>query len=596
MVTTTSPFGQQFLHHGFQRDTASNITHQTSGAQIRTAHSNTDATVASRDTHNIAARLNNTSKTNNTKSRNQHSSLPTQIKVNLLDKLLTGYQDRQYIIDGFTNGFMIDFTGKEDPLSSTNSQSAYIYHDVVDEKLKNETFLGRVAGPFDTPPFINFKSSPLAVREKAEKGKYRLLHNLSFPYNHQSVNANIPKESCHVQYATIKDAIQVIQTYGTSTFMAKTDIADAFRIIPLHPSQYHLTGFYWKGYWYDKCLPMGCSQSCKIFERFSDCLQWILQTKFNIQSIKLLDDFLFLAPSIDQCQTYLTTFCELCEQLDIPIAYKKTMGPTKAITFLGIQLDSDQMKACLPQDKIKKYHSEIKHYSKKNKVTLRELKSTIGMLQFATSVITCGRPFLRRLYDLTMQANKPYHMVTLNRQAKADLATWSSFLSAYNGISLISPHNIVDSQVCHLYSDASKQGYGVTFQSSWFQGTWPERWRAFDITVLELYPIFMAVNIFSETLSHHRVVFHCDNIAIVAVINKQTSKSNHIMDIIRPFVLTLLKHDIVFSAVHIPGRHNVICDILSRQVVTPSILQTYGMEPSPVHIPTHLLPGNFLVT
>lgn len=48
--------------------------------------------------------------------------------------------------------------------------------------------------------------------------------------------------------------------------MAKTDIEDAFRIIPIHPSDYHLLGFIWEGqFYYDKCLPMGASSSCQIF-------------------------------------------------------------------------------------------------------------------------------------------------------------------------------------------------------------------------------------------------------------------------------------------------------------------------------------------
>ena len=40
--------------------------------------------------------------------------------------------------------------------------------------------------------------------------------------------------------------------------MAKTDIQDAFRIIPINPSDYHLLGFSWNDqFYYDKCLPTG---------------------------------------------------------------------------------------------------------------------------------------------------------------------------------------------------------------------------------------------------------------------------------------------------------------------------------------------------
>ena len=214
--------------------------------------------------------------------------LPTPIKVQALSRLLEGYKDRHDIIQGFTEGFKIDFEGQDAPLHSRNSASANEHPEIVTAKLQNERLHNRIEGPFPSPPFKNCKSSPLAIREKAEPEKYRSLHNLSYPYDHNSVNFNIPKHSSQVQYASIQNAIHGIQKFNTRTFMAKADIADAFRLIPLHPSQYHLTGFYWKGYWFDKCLPMGCSQSCKIFESFSDCLQWILLNKFDIPSVKLL--------------------------------------------------------------------------------------------------------------------------------------------------------------------------------------------------------------------------------------------------------------------------------------------------------------------
>ena len=147
---------------------------------------------------------------------------------------------------------------------------------------------------------------------------------------------------------------------------------------------------------------MGCSQSCKIFERFSDAIQWILDKKFSIKTVKLLDDFLFVETSKDLCQIALSTFKRICEQVAIPIAEKKTTGPSNCLVFLGIELDTVAMQAPLPGDKLSLYKDEIVNTLDKNKVMLRDLQSVIGRLQFATSVVSGGRPFLRRLYDLTI--------------------------------------------------------------------------------------------------------------------------------------------------------------------------------------------------
>ena len=81
--------------------------------------------------------------------------------------------------------------------------------------------------------------------------------------------------------------------------MAKTDIKNAFRLLPIHPEDYGLLGLKWKGlYYYDKCMPMGCSSSCLTFETFSTALEWIAKQKLRIDYIlHLLDDFLMAAHS-----------------------------------------------------------------------------------------------------------------------------------------------------------------------------------------------------------------------------------------------------------------------------------------------------------
>ena len=128
-----------------------------------------------------------------------------------------------------------------------------------------EVNAGRIAGPFKDPPFNNFKISPLSLREKSTPGKYRLLHNLSYPYDQNSVNLGIPQKYKSVKYATVLDAVSIMNSMP-GCFLAKSDIASAFRIVPLHPDSYHLMGFTINGeYFYDKALPMGCAVSCAIF-------------------------------------------------------------------------------------------------------------------------------------------------------------------------------------------------------------------------------------------------------------------------------------------------------------------------------------------
>ena len=76
-------------------------------------------------------------------------------------------------------------------------------------------------------------------------------------------------------------------------------------------------------------------------------------------------------------------------------------------SFACIELDSTCPEARLPHDKLKKCISLITDFSRRKKVTLRELHSLLGLLNFACSVVVPGRAFHhnRLLYYMAGSAN-----------------------------------------------------------------------------------------------------------------------------------------------------------------------------------------------
>ena len=52
----------------------------------------------------------------------------------------------------------------------------------------------------------------------------------------------------------------------------------------------------------------------------------------------ILDDFLFIADSIEKCQADLSNFLNMCEYLGVPVAQEKTVGPDTTLQFAGITL------------------------------------------------------------------------------------------------------------------------------------------------------------------------------------------------------------------------------------------------------------------
>ena len=202
-------------------------------------------------------------------------------------------------MSGFTSGFSVGHTGvlHDDP--KKNSRIAESLSEVARGLVDKEISAGRVAGPFKEKPFTDAVISPLSLREKKTPGEYRLIHDLSFPYDHTSINSCILDDNRTVHYQSVNDAIDLILKFGRGSYLAKTDIKSAFRLIPILPSEYHLFTFkIGDSFYFDKCLQMGCSSSCQIFEKFSSSIHWILVHKFGVKGlVHYMDDFLFVAPS-----------------------------------------------------------------------------------------------------------------------------------------------------------------------------------------------------------------------------------------------------------------------------------------------------------
>jgi len=86
-----------------------------------------------------------------------------------------------------------------------------------------------------------------------------------------------------IDFLKNNDAIRLVRPTGRGCVLAKTDIKNAFQLIPVCPSNYNLLGICWRNKFYvDRNLAMGLSSSCKIFESFSTALEWIARFKLHI--------------------------------------------------------------------------------------------------------------------------------------------------------------------------------------------------------------------------------------------------------------------------------------------------------------------------
>ncbi len=259
----------------------------------------------------------------------------------------------------------------------------------------------RMIGPFLGTVFPDYVILPLGLRKKKVPGKFRVIHDLSSPFEGVSVNSCIPAKEGTVKYDTVDSAIHLIQQAVPEAFLAKTDIEHAYKLIPIHPEDIPALGIRWFQDWlWDVTLPMGSRLGCAILETFSEALQHLAPWKGCGNMCHVLDDFLMVSMGDEVAETRLRTFLGLCEELGIPVVVEKT-EKGQCIEFLGVTLDTVKMEARLPRDKLDRYIILVRTYQSRGHITVSELESLTGLLNFACRVVAPGRPFLRRLYNLS---------------------------------------------------------------------------------------------------------------------------------------------------------------------------------------------------
>ena len=435
----------------------------------------------------------------------------------------------RYILEGIEHGFQIG-VGEAGQIvaAKKNMGSAASNPGVIEEYITNECAKGNILGPF--PPSILSKvhiNRFGAIPKRHQPGKWRLITDLSFPEG-SSVNDMIDPAICTLSYITVDEVAKVAIALGKGALIAKTDIKSAYRLVPIRPHDRRWLGMRWKDRVYiDGMLPFGLRSAPKIFNALADAMEWIVAQEGVDWIYHYLDDFALLGPpNSPDCQRALDTLTQVFDSLGVPLAPEKREGPGTTITFLGIVIDTVRQELRLPQDKLERLVTTVTQWGSKKACTRRELESLIGTIQHACKVIPAGRPFLRRAITLLWGVKCQHHHIRLNKEIRSDLQWWKQFAPHWNGASLIVHNN---SKEFHVTSDASGSwGCGAWHDKSWFQLGWDRGTEPLHIAAKEMIPLVIASAIWGQGWKGGRVIAHCDNAAVVSIINSRSSKDSHL--------------------------------------------------------------------
>ena len=524
-------------------------------------------------------------------------SIHSPFRVESWSSFLANHPNKLWVdslISGLKEGVRIGFTAKGNcrPAKS-NLLSADSHPEGVKGYLEAEAAAGRVAGPFsldELPSEVMFNR--IGVIPKANKpGKWRLIVDLSFPQG-ASVNDGISIPDSSMVYSSIDDAARMIASVGRGAWLAKIDISNAYRNIPVHPDDRGFLGMRWGDQAYiDNQLPFGLRSAPILFNAYADALEWILRDQGVSKILHYLDDFLVIgAPDSGECQEYLDKMLAVCAALGVPLATEKVEGPSSSLSFLGIHLDTVALEASLPLEKMVRLREELDEWHLKKSCTRKELEHLIGVLQFACKVVAHGRPFVRRMINLLSVTSVAFHHIRLNREFRSDLAWWKTYVEKWNGVSFLQLSKQLIPSV-NVFTDASGGfGCGAIWGTVWLQGQWPCQWQSVNIMIKELVPVVLACAMWGAQWAGHHVLFHIDNMAVVDTLRKGSCKepSGLAMHLMRALSFISAHYQFSVAASHIAGVYNTVADDISRDRLSNLPLQVPGIHPQPTPIPSPL--------
>ena len=72
---------------------------------------------------------------------------------------------------------------------------------------------------------------------------------------------------------------------------------------------------------------------------------------------------------------------------------------------------------------------------------------------------------------------------------------------------MISDNRWLNSEEIHLFTDASGIGFGLILGNEWACAGWPVKWQSKNITIRELFPIFLAFKLWGSAIENKCKVF-----------------------------------------------------------------------------------------
>jgi hypothetical protein len=540
-------------------------------------------------------------KAGNHKCAQQPKLPPNRLNMQEWRKRLAGstLPEEIELLDYLENGIDLGVSSCEFPSirraqNLPSSRSAAEKQKLMDEIVK-EVALGRVAGPFHTTPlcFPTLQYSPIGSVPKKGSNKLRMIFHLSYPRagRTSSINSLISESKKTCSLLRFTTAVEAIYRSGRGSLLAKFDINEAYRYLRVRKEHQVCLGFtFLKFHFVDLSLPFGLSSGPRIFELLSTAIErFAVASTMSSFLCHFIDDYLLVsAPDLSIAKRDTIKFLDLVRSLGVSLSASKLVVMSTSLEFLGILIDTVNMRLSIPEDKLKRYRKLIHDCLVANSMSWDELNSLIGVLVCCASIVPHSRPFYGRLRELRERNRFNYGnaRIKLDEGARLDLDWWNRFIVEWNGRNILAPprNPLEFPPACShiLFTDASSTGAGAWLEGDrqgahrpWSQQELVDAFRVNSLSLpyLEFLAVTLAVFCWRERLRNSAVLIRCDNSTVVEILNSDSSHHPELRRLLRLLILIASRFCIVFFCLHIRSEENVHADFLSRHFDFSSFVQ-----------------------
>ncbi len=273
-------------------------------------------------------------------------------------------------------------------IQEKNAPSATENGEFMTDVLATWVKKGFVAGPFEKPPFKDFRGNPLMAA--VQRTKVRPILNLSSPKGRSFNDAVNIWEIENLQMSTPRLFGEAIAKAGKGAIISKTDIQDAYKLIPTPVQEWRYYGFSWLGkFFVDTTTVFGSKIAPASFDPLPET---VVNITCSIKGVpktcihRQLDDVPTVSPrGSGYTEAFAKGYAQVCSALNIPLAencpnHEKAFGPSTFGTVLGIGFDTEKMEWFVSRDKGADLQSTINQFLGKRACTLLEAQVLHGKL------------------------------------------------------------------------------------------------------------------------------------------------------------------------------------------------------------------------